>query len=218
MNERFDDFDKFENFLEKKGDNWYRDLFEKRFNNLKPYSSPKSLVKEFATDSVGIIPEKLTSAILWNNNDNFEILIRDCKESGYSMLDHYKILDEFNIAYKLTKTLSSIVMSSKNERYLMTNGLEYIKNDYKENIEKTLVKYRISTAYNLIPESGYWGDYYLDPFVENGINIDCKKYDDLIFDDWSSQVAEIYGLTVNEFLRFRLGQGLPDGRKPRIIK
>lgn len=190
----------------------YIDQFEAKLKALEPYPYPEKIARKFETDVVGIYPEKLTSAILWHTNGGFEILLSSNIQSGYNEMDHQRILDEYNLSDNLRDFRMSIFIESGESRYLISDHLEFLNSNERKEIIRTLQRYGVSIVFSSSLKPRLRDFRTLKPNETTSICTGdyTEAIDNLIFNDWTKQIAKTYGLTVNEWIRFRLNNELPD--------
>lgn len=199
--------------LAQRGSGWFITNFEQKMASLDPYGDEKKFATiYFGTDAVKLIPDKLVAAIVHYFNDGrFEILLAKKQASGYSLGDHDQILEEFNLPHRSDGNFWSILFEAAETRYVISGGVFSRNNTH---IIDTLLKYKINKLYSIDLKRG---SYVLNPRSETTISIDncVNAADILISDDWKAGIAQKYGWTNSEWLRFKMVGEVPEWKRPR---
>jgi len=119
------------------------------------------------------------------------------------------------LPYSFGETLSGFaVVDADNKRYLLVNGLHMVQRsrDGESKMRACMEQYHLIACCNTYPL-----DFMLTGFkpielaFEKGVNF-VDIIQELVGEDVVRQVAETYGLTVTEYLRFKLTGELPEGK------
>ena len=188
--------------------------FEERFARLEPFQVwERKTSKRLEAGGVEIFPEKFAPVVLYPHDDTYDIFLGKRVESGYEPQEHFQIQFEHGIGFSLNN-FGGYLMTSGESRFLNMPLIEYLYSDL-DNLKASLDRYKITAV--VLPKFSYAS---LSLTADRGgffIGVDDyeKVVDNLIRDDWTSYVAQIYGLTNTEFLRLRLQGELPkDKTKP----
>ncbi len=197
--------------------NPYVQQFEERLTALNPLYDNRDISRRFGMDRVGLYPDKFTAAILLHLDDGYEILLGQKAVSGYFQMDHSNITTEYGIEdiYPSEKVKPAFIMTAGDKRFMIASSLRPWREDL-DKLKSTLIRYGISITFSASPRGK---DLHVLADDMDLSVVSAGDYqgiiDGIIFDGWTSQVAERFGLTNIELLRLRLQGELPkDKQKP----
>lgn len=204
---------------ERNGRASYVQQFEKRLGRMRLL--PESLRAEsFTADDPKIFPKKFASAVLWArfNIGDFDLLLGHKTESEYRQKDHNVIRKEYGLEDGFDTWSGFLITGEEGEKEvrflgLSKEALDKVLQFGSDVVLKTLKDYGISAIIvagendNLVPTSeaerhlglvtGGYVQALMEKVVDNG---------------WLSQLAETYGWTNTELLRFRLSGEYPEDK------
>ena len=196
----------------------YVEEFETRLAALNPLPETRRASKRLSTDGVELFAEKFTAAVFVAQYGKAEIFIGREKESGYTKHDHEDIRMEHGIWFG---HYSAFLMTVGDKRLLSLPQLWYLTEGDIAKLKNVVHRYGITAVFtprpNMSSTSVELKD--IDMMRDNEIAISWmadddyrKTIDDLVRDDWTSYVAQRYGLTNTELLRLRLTGKFPEDK------
>lgn len=200
----------------------YVATFKSRLAIVDSFDDGKRRVDRLNPNLTVIHPDRVLPAILWMHDDGAEILIGDGREFR-SMYMHDEICRQNGVQTEMLKTLPAWLLTVGDKRFISSEFLPHIHDEREDKLRNLLQRYHIEGAFapsRDFDSKSSWERGIADSKNEWEITwISSSDYtkamDELLRDDWTSQIAEIYGLTNTEFLRMRLTGELPeDKRKP----
>ena len=197
---------------------WFTALFEERVAKIPPYPEyDHSAVAHFRTDKVDLVPERLAAVVLkLFPHMRFELLIGERDKPGYHWGDHEKILDLHHLCDDFISTFNSFYFEAKGNRYLMVNGLDYAthygcETDMVE-LTRSMEDYSINTIFSL---GLNFVDFEIDPdrdMIHVGDYLSAM--DEVLRANYIAGLAEEFGWTNFEMLRFKAVGELPEWKPP----
>lgn len=202
---------------------WFKNTFEKNLSTILPFPSQEISyeAQRFQTTNVDLLPEKLTAVVLRSfPTDRYELLVGDEMWSGYRFLDHNRILESYGTNDDMETTFSAIYFEAQTKRYLIVTNLECVTG-FDHNKTKTqkfaqaMGEYQISTIFTSSSGALDW-EPHLSPKAEDIIEVGnfVQAYDNLVRDSYISGLAQQFGWTNNEMIRYRLSNELPEWKPP----
>jgi len=194
----------------------YLNEFEERLAGLHPFRQHnRKTSKRLEAGGIEIVPDKFAPILLWSHDNIYDVLLGKDTESSYEPLDHSQIANEYKVVSP--NGSSGFILASGNSRFL-TFALSKELDRYSDTLQVCLKKYKITAI--IIPKINFSN--LSIKVVKDGFFIAAENYeevlDNLVRDDWTSCVAQRYGLTNTELLRLRLQGYLPDGKNKLLPK
>lgn len=200
----------------------YVAVFESRLARVEPYDNGGRRVTRPNPNLTIVQADRLLPAVLWMRDEDPEILVGDGRESRSNYM-HVEICRQNGVRWELGETFPAWVLTVGDKRFLSSEFLIHFHYERKDKLRDMLKHYRIDGAFAPSKDShrtSSWEKGIADSENEWDTTwVSSSDYtkvmDELLRDDWTSQVAQLYGLTNTEFLRMRLTGELPeDKRKP----
>lgn len=188
--------------------------FQLKMTEVIPFDDDGSLQHHLDMSGMGVHVEKFIDCVMWRESGRMDLLLGSRKKSGYRLNDHERILIERGLSYQLSKSFQAFVVEEKSKRCLLLVGLGALVDIGETEVVKSMLKrYGIEVAYSITTE-GYGYIFEEGIFLTSIPTKSLDQFDALILDEWTKQVAEIYGMTITEWLRFRLTGEMPENKKP----
>lgn len=200
----------------------YVATFESRFARVEAFDDGRRRVTRHNPNLTAIQPDRILPAVLWMRDEGPEILLGDGNEHRATYI-HDAICRQNGVQWGIVDTFPSWILTIGDKKFLSSEFLIHFHYEREDKLRDTLQRYRIEGAF--APSKDFHGTNSWEKGISDSENewtttwVSNTDYaevmDELLRDDWTSQIAMTYGLTNTEFLRMRLTGELPeDKRKP----
>lgn len=156
--------------------------------------------------------------------DRYELLVGHDMMSGYALYDHNLILKFYGADDTRETTSSAIYFEVQSKRYLIVTNLKsVIGSDHDktktQKFAQAMDEYQISTVFASASRVSD-KEPHLSTEKEDAVVVGnfVKAYDNLVRDSYISGLAQQFGWTNNEMMRFRLSGETPEWKPPSYIE
>lgn len=203
----------------------YVAVFKSRLARAEAFDDSRGRVTRHNPNLTAVQPDRILPAILWMRDEGPEILLGDGNEYRATYI-HDEICRQNGAQWGIVNTFPSWILTIGDKKFLSSEFLIHFHYEREDKLRYTLQRYQIEGAF--APSKDFHGTNSREKGISDSenewtttwvSNSDYTKVmDELLRDDWTSQIAELYGLINTEFLRMRLTGELPEGKRKPIRK